>query len=219
IASMAGGPDHMSRHDLPFNSDREPTLENEDARSATHESWRRGVAIGLPRNAEVVADDTGDGDGGIKAAVREHNEVRPLGFKTQNRLLLGGAVNANPGLLRKPTRSLAVEVVETGEASPREEIALDVAERILDFPFTLLVAGSQGHGRKAVVLSEALEQRMKENAVFVALEHHLLHAVVEDLMRNASGRFEGEHVGVADGVSVCVKDEAYELPSAVAEDE
>ena len=59
---------------------------------------------------------------------------------------------------------------------------------------------------------------MKDDVVGITFQHHLLHAVVQDLVGHPAGLFEGQHVAVADRVGVGRRGEADELPAAVAED-
>src|SRR3972149_3061410 len=121
----------------------------------------------------------------------------------------------------QPGRRLLIEVLEAPEARApvlAQEVSLDVAEGIFDLALALAVAGGQGHGAELpVVPAHRLEERVHHHPVPEALQHHLLHPVVENLLRGTAGFLEGQYVAVTDGVRVGVQEEAEELPAAEAQ--
>jgi len=175
------------------------------------------VAIGVPGNAVVVADLAWLCESGIEAPFGQRQQLGPLLFEPRRGLLVRGAV-LSLGFFISPLSGLAIEVLEVAEMPARQEIVFHEAEGLLDLAFPLFVTRSQGDGGIAVMGDHRLEDRMEDHPLPEALEHHLLHPVVEDLPRYSTGFLESHYVAVGDAARVGVQQEVDELPAAEAED-
>src|SRR5277367_1956780 len=206
-------------HDRGVDQDLDPPVEHAHHGALRREARRHGIAVGVPRHAEVGADEARHDHAGLEACPRQRNEHRLLLRESGRGLLARRAVHPHTRDLGEPPLRLPVDVVEIVKHPSREEVAFHVLEGVFDLAFALLVPRRERDGTEAVVLRHPLEEVVKDHAVLEALQHDLLHTVVEDLVRHTAGVLESQDVAVADGVDVGMEHEADEVPAAVAEHE
>ena len=91
----------------------------------------------------------------------------------------------------------------------QEKIFPDVTEGPLDFPFRFGAVRLAGAWLKAVMARQIEQRAIVDNeAIRVFADHSGLHAIVEDLARDAAERLEGRHVAAQDALHVLVQDKA-----------
>src|SRR5277367_793174 len=206
-------------HDRGVDQDLDPPVEHAHHGALRREARRHGVAVGVPRHAEVGAHETRHDHAGLEARPWQRDEHRLLLREAGRGLLARRAVHPHTRDLGEPRLPLPVEVVEIMKRPSRKEVAFHVLEGVFDLAFALLIARRKRDGAEAVVLRHPLEERMEDHAVLEALQHDLLHPVIEDLVRHTAGVLERQDVAVTDGVDVGMEHEADEVPAAVAEHE
>src|ERR1700733_11311921 len=219
VALVLRVPQRVLGEGLPFEHNGELAVEHAHVDGTRDEAGRHRVTVGLVRHTEVVADEPHHHHAGLEAMVRQRDERRLLFHEAGRGLLVRRAVHAGARRLDEPFHGLPVEIVEIVKRPAREEVALHIAEGVFDLALSLLVPRRGRDGAEAVVLHQTLEEPVVDHAVLVALDDHLFHAVIQDLVRHAIRILEGEDVAVADGMDVGVEDEVDVLPAAVSEHE
>ena len=78
VPLVAGRSDHVCGDCLLVDLDLEAAFEDTGQRGVAGKVRPHGVAVGFPRDAEVVADESRHDHGGVEAARRNRDEVGSL---------------------------------------------------------------------------------------------------------------------------------------------
>ena len=121
---------------------------------------------------------------------------------------LCGGVHARIGDRIQPMAKLAVQIVEIAKGAAEKEVLADIAEGRSTLPLVWPV-GPAGAGLKTVMAREVDERAVVDDEpVRLLADDRGLHAIVEDLARDAADRLEGGDVTAQDALQVLVDYEA-----------
>jgi hypothetical protein len=98
-------------------------------------------------------------------------------------LAAGGAMDPGVGDGQLPVQQEGVLLLQAGEASRLEGIALDVVDALFDLPLVPRRAGSRGPEDKAVVLAEGADLRVELGIEPVGLRHGGLEVIQDQPSR------------------------------------
>jgi len=216
--------------------------------AAAFERRMCGDQLAVFEDADGVGEDMDFEDappGGVRHAVEiaadaDHAFMRGASFEPRHRLIGHGwqrferrllfgeglvddalrrGVDARIGDRVEPFAELSIQIVEIAEGAAEEKILADIAERPLDLPLRFRAIGFAGARPEAVMAGE-IEQRaiVDDEAVRVFADDGGLHAVVEDLARNAAERLEGGHVAAQDALHILMQNEARPDEAGMAQD-
>ena len=142
-----------------------------------------------------MADAAFELEHGVEAVLRQGLQLRLLGGERLGDNALGGAMDPDVGDGVEPVDELRVEIFEVAEVAAKKEVLADIAERPLDLALGFGPIRATG-ARLEAVMPRQRQQRpvIDDMALIVFAGHRRLHAVVEDLYRNAAERGEGLHM-------------------------
>ena len=114
---------------------------------------------------------------------------------------------------------LGIEIVEIPERAGEEEVLADVAIGSLDLALGFGPVRTASLRLEAVVTGEVDEPAIVDDAAAGLADDCRLHAVVEDLVRDAADRLERRHVATQNRLHILVQNEARPDQPAEAEHE
>jgi len=112
---------------------------------------------------------------------------------------------------------LSIQIVEIAEAAGEKEVLADIAIGSLDLALGLGPVGPAGPRLEAVVAGKIDQRAVVDDAARGLANDDRLHAVIENLARNAADCRERRHVTAQNPLHVLVPDEAPPDQAAEAE--
>src|SRR5579883_1392844 len=114
----------------------------------------RSAVVGFLEDHVTVGMELGElEDGGLETGTREWEERRLFGgLKADERLDLGGAVQAGAGDVERPVTEILVGLVDVAEGAAGKGVAFDVVDAALHLALVLRGGHAAGGDRESVVL-------------------------------------------------------------------
>src|SRR4051812_3701877 len=177
-----------------------------------------GVEIAADRDHAVARDPAVERQDGVEGTSRQNLKMWLLLGEVLGDDPAGGGMPAGVGDAVQPLPELCVQVLQATERPAEEEVLADVAEGALDLALGLGAVGLAGLGHETVVRRQVQEFGVVDDAALVDLaQHGGLHAVVQDLRRDAAQRLEGGDMAAQHRRQILALDEAGPYQAAVAE--